>query len=93
MAQIVLGILIGAGAMLLIWVVTEQRRTIKDLLTRVTSLEACNRKRMPYAAQDELLDAMAVLDRLTMDADVMNAIRENVRGHIANALQVGTKPK
>lgn len=86
-----LGLGAGAGLSGLVAILVHLSCRNRDLEQRVTRLEETSRKRMPYAAADELLDAMAALDKLTMDVDVLNAIKENARGHIANALRVGTK--
>lgn len=93
MDQVVILSLIGtalAANFMLAWNEHCKREALEK---RVARLEEAGRKRIPYGAADELLDAMAALDRLTMDVDVLSAIKENVRAHIINALQIGTKNK
>jgi hypothetical protein len=69
----------------------EFQRNVRDFEKRIEKLETANRQRLPFKAQEEMLDAMAALDRITMDMDVLMAIKENARAHIINAMQVGTK--
>lgn len=63
----------------------------EDLETRVTKLEDANRKRMPYASAESILDAMAALDALAAEENFKQTLIENARAHLTNSLSAGTK--
>ena len=64
---------------------------INDMEMRIRNLEDANRLRLPHRSQEELLNAMAVLDKELEERNFYNSLIENAHGHIANALSVGTK--
>ena len=64
---------------------------IAELERRLRKLELAGRQRLPHAAADELLDAMAVLDMELSKKQIELDYLENVKGHITNAMSVGTK--
>jgi hypothetical protein len=68
-----------------------RERQLRDLAKRVNDLEAANRQRLPYKSFEELLDAMAALDIELETRKLQTDYLENVKGHIANAMKVGTK--
>ena len=69
----------------------RRERQIRDLSKRVTDLEKANLQRLPYKSFEELLDAMAALDIEITERKLQTDFLENARGHIANAMKVGTK--
>lgn len=93
MAEVISGLL-GAALLGVVWFVVHYRgllRKIAALEARLVAMEEAARKRMPYAVQEEVLDALSVLDHLDMDIDTFTAIKENVRAHLAKALSIGTR--
>lgn len=70
------------------WHRTEAR--ISGIEERMHELEAVNRKRMPYKAMEELLDAMAALDKEKSEMQFHVSLIDNARGHMMNAMKSGT---
>jgi hypothetical protein len=64
---------------------------VANMEKRIADLEAANRQRLPYKSFEELLDAMAALDKEIEERKFQTSLLENVAGHIANAMKVGTK--
>lgn len=62
-----------------------------DLETRISKLEDANRKRMPYASAESILDAMAALDALANEESFKQTLIENAKAHLTNSLAAGTK--
>jgi len=75
----------------LIVLVAAQVRKNRDMERRVTKLEEAGRKRIPYGVAEEVMDAMAALDKFVFEKEFYDGIVDNVRGHLANALKTGTK--
>jgi len=69
----------------------RREKQIADLQKQVHDLEQANRQRLPYKSFEELLDAMAALDVELESRKLQTDFLENARGHIANAMTVGTK--
>lgn len=69
----------------------RQSRRYRNLEERIKKLEEANSQRLPYRSFEELLDAMAALDKELEERSFYNSLLENAKGHIANAMKVGTK--
>ena len=69
----------------------RQEKQITDLAKRVRDLETANVQRLPYKSFEELLDAMAALNKEIEERKFQTSLIENAAGHIANAMKVGTK--
>jgi len=70
---------------------TRRERQIEKLEKQIADLQQANRQRLPYKSFEELLDAMAALDVELESRKLQTDFLENARGHIANAMKVGTK--
>jgi hypothetical protein len=70
------------------WARNEKR--IQDMEKRVTDLESASRQRLPYKAFEEMLDAMAALDKEKTEMEFHTSLIDNAMGHMANAMKVGT---
>lgn len=78
--------------MFLLWREWSRReKQIEKLEKQVQELQEANRQRLPYKSFEELLDAMAALDIELETRKLQTDYLENVKGHIANAMKVGTK--
>lgn len=64
---------------------------VHDLDQRLKKMEDARRLRMPYAAYDSILDALAGLDVEERESQFHSNIRENIRAHLFKAIQTGTK--
>ncbi len=85
-------ILLSLLSMVLLWREWDRReKRITELEKRVQELQHANRQRLPYKSFEELLDAMAALDIELETRKLQTDYLENVKGHIANAMTVGTK--
>jgi len=87
----VITILTLFGAVGLIREYMNIKRTVDSHEERMKKLEEANRKRMPYAAYEELLNAMAALDVHEREIDFEKSIMENAKAHLAKAMSTGTK--
>ncbi len=87
-ALVLIGIGIAATLLYSAWVHTDKRVTAIE--TRMRELENANRKRMPYRAMEELLDAMAALDKEKSEMQFHVSLIDNARGHMMNAMKSGT---
>lgn len=70
------------------WSRNEKR--IHALEQAVEKLETSNKQRLPYKAFEDLLNAMAALDKEQTEMEFHVSLIDNARGHIANAMKVGT---
>jgi len=71
------------------WAYRERR--IVTLEKQVIDLQQASRQRLPYKSFEELLDAMAALDIELETRKLQTDFLENAKGHITNAMRVGTK--
>ena len=67
------------------------RENVEALEVRMEKLEAANRKRMPYEAMEDLLNARAALDREKEEHKFFVSLIENAEAHIEKAMTTGTK--
>jgi hypothetical protein len=74
------------------WAEAKRRneKRIQDMEKRVTDLEAASRQRLPYKAFEEMLNAMAALDKEKTEMEFHTSLIDNAMGHMANAMRVGT---
>lgn len=88
--EIIIIFLIGVASTLMFveWRRTDER--LGKIETRMHELEAANCKRMPYRAMEELLDAMAALDKEKSEMQFHVSLIDNARGHMMNAMKSGT---
>lgn len=70
---------------------SRREKQIADLLKRVRDLEKANLQRLPYRSYEELLNAMAAIDKELGERSFYISLLENAKGHIANAMKAGTK--
>jgi hypothetical protein len=71
----------------------EWRKTdirLNDIETRMHKLETANRQRLPYRAMEEMLDAMAALDKEKTEMEFHVSLIDNAIGHMTNAMKTGT---
>ena len=79
-------------SMVLAWRDWSQReKRIIELEKQVRELQEASRQRLPYKSFEELLDAMAALDIELETRKLQTDFLENAKGHITNAMRVGTK--
>lgn len=103
---ILIGIIVILSAVLLSREITHIRRHFKAqviaLEKRIVKLEKANRLRMPYKAQDRILDALSLVSDTIeheQDIDLLEAQRraieqkklESAVGYLKEALSTGTK--
>jgi hypothetical protein len=69
---------------------TRNEKRIQDMEKRVHDLEAASKQRLPYKAFEEMLDAMAALDKEKSEMEFHTSLIDNAMGHMANAMKVGT---
>lgn len=69
---------------------SRYEKRINALERAVEKLEASNRQRLPYKAFEEILNAMTALDKEKTELEFHVSLIDNARGHIANAMNVGT---
>ena len=84
-------LLVLFGAVGLIREYINIKRTVDSHEERMKKLEEANRKRMPYAAYEELLNAMAALDVHEREIDFEKSVMENAKAHLTKAMSAGTK--
>lgn len=82
---------LGVGSTYLMMRVRAQDARIQALEAVQKPAAAVGNKRLPYEAADELLDAMAVLDAAREKRLIEVEYVDNVRAHLAKALETGTK--
>jgi len=70
---------------------TRREKQIEKLEKQVADLQQASRYRLPYKSFEELLDAMAALDIELETRKLQTDFLENAKGHITNAMKVGTK--
>ena len=91
----ILSLVILALSLVCLWLLAREwnrrDRQIAELTKRVRQLEEAGKLRLPHQAADELLNAMAVLDVEIGKEQLKLDYLENIKGHIANAMSVGTK--
>lgn len=85
------GVLVLLGAFGLIREHAKLKKKVDSHEDRMAKLEAANRRRMPYAAYEEVLNAMAALDVHEREIDFEKSIMENAKAHLAKAMETGTK--
>ncbi len=87
---IIILVLIGICAALMLreWNRTDARLTAIE--TQMRGLETANRQRLPYRAMEELLDAMAALDKEKQEMEFHVSLIDNAMGHMTNAMRTGT---
>lgn len=88
----ILGMAAGAGLLGIILVVLGLAAKNRDMDRRVSKLEEASRKRIPYGVAEEVMDAMAALDKFVFEKEFYDGLVDNVRGHLTNALKTGTSP-
>lgn len=71
----------------------RQHRENKLLKEENEKLKEANRRRMPYAAYEHLLDAMAAIDAEEREVDLKRVFLDNAKAHMTRAMQAGTKDK
>lgn len=69
----------------------DLRQKINALSGQIDKLEKANAMRLPYKSFEELLNAMAALDKEIYERNFQTSLLENATGHIANAMAIGTK--
>jgi hypothetical protein len=69
----------------------RREKQISDLTKRIRDLETANRQRLPYRSYEEILNAMAALDKELSERNFYTSLIENAKGHLANAMKAGTK--
>ena len=69
---------------------SRYEKRIHALEESVKNLETSNRQRLPYKAFEEILNAMAALDKEKTEMEFHVSLIDNARGHIANAMKAGT---
>lgn len=69
----------------------RQEKRIADLTKRVRDLEQANMQRLPHRSLEELINAMAAIDKEIEERKFQTSLLENAAGHIANAMKAGTK--
>lgn len=85
-------ILLSILSMLLLWREwARKEKRIENLEKQVADLQKANCQRLPYKSFQELLDAMVAIDKELEERNFYNSLLENAKGHIANAMAVGTK--
>ena len=67
------------------------REENRELKARIEKLEASSRKRLPWDAQENILDGMAALDALMHQFNFGVDMVENAKAHFAKSMAVGTK--
>jgi hypothetical protein len=87
-AFILIGIGIAATKLYNTWSNTDKRLTALE--RQIASLEAANRQRLPYRAMEEMLDAMAALDKEKTEMEFHVSLIDNAIGHMTNAMRTGT---
>ena len=70
------------------WKRNEER--IREMEKRVQDLESASRQRLPYRAFEEMLNAMAALDKEKSEMEFHTSLIDNAMGHMANAMRAGT---
>ena len=55
-----------------------------------TRSESASRQRLPYRAFEEMLNAMAALDKEKSEMEFHTSLIDNAMGHMANAMRAGT---
>jgi hypothetical protein len=70
------------------WNRNEER--IREMEKRVQDLESASRQRLPYKAFEEMLNAMAALDKEKSEMEFHTSLIDNALGHMANAMSAGT---
>ena len=88
---IVIGILTVMAALGAMREYMGTKSKVESLEERMKKLEEANRKRMPYAAYEELLNAMAALDVHEREIDFEKSVMENAKAHLTKAMSAGTK--
>lgn len=83
-----IGIGIAAALLYGAWIHTDRRLT--GIETRMHELETANRQRLPYRAMEEMLNAMAALDKEKSEMEFHVSLIDNAIGHMSNAMKTGT---
>ena len=88
--EITIILLIAFCAILLFRDWQRQESRLREMEKRIQDLEAANRQRLPYKAFEEMLNAMAALDKEKSESEFRTSLIDNAIGHMANAMKVGT---
>lgn len=91
-SDILLAVVIGILALFIIhreWTQLTTRIGLQE--ERIAKLEQAARLRMPHKAVEDILDAMAALDKEQTEMKFHLSLSENIKGHLINALSAGTK--
>lgn len=84
-----------ALAALLVWLLFREfdrhDRRMTQIEDRLHKVETASLQRLPYKSFEELLNAMAALDKEIEERKFQTSLLENAAGHITNAMSVGTK--
>lgn len=70
---------------------SRMERRVGELMKRVRDLEQANLQRLPYKSYEEILNAMAALDKEMTERTFYNSLIENAKAHLTNAMSAGTK--
>ena len=70
---------------------SRRDKQINNLTRRVNDLEQANLQRLPFRSYEEILNAMAALDKELEERNFYNSLIENAKGHLTNAMSAGTK--
>lgn|GEM_PF-2986585 len=79
------------GAVGLIREYMDIKRKVDSHEDRMKKLEEANRKRMPYEAFEQILDARAALNKEKEEFQFFVSLIENAEAHLDKAMATGTK--
>jgi hypothetical protein len=95
MDQHTLTIIIVTLALIVVALLSREWRKLEKRLDdhsqKIRLLELANKQRIPHKSFEEILNAMVALDKEIEERNFQTSLLENAKGHLTNAMAVGTK--